>query len=266
MGEQGVGDQVLYASLIRELQASCHHVVAEVDKRLVPLFRRSFSGNIHIESIGRLTSAGEGRFADSYIALAELGRIYRQSESSFPQDQCSYLVADASRCRQLVESIRGKSNKRIIGLSWQSAGKGYENRCKSINMAEMATALSRIDAHFLCLQYGVSRHDIDLLNNSLGIHIRFIEDIDLWNDIDGLASLVEACDTVITTSNITAHLAGALGKRTHLLVPQAPNYYWGLNKSKTPWYQSLDIYRQSVNGDWKEPLEILATVLASEDN
>ena len=84
-----------------------------------------------------------------------------------------------------------------------------------------------------------------------------IDDIDLFNDIDTLFSLVDACDFVLTTSNINTHIAGAIGKKTFLLAPfsRGRHWYWHDNLKQSLWYPSVEIFTQSKAGDWSEAIK-----------
>ena len=78
--------------------------------------------------------------------------------------------------------------------------------------------------------------------------------IDLYNDIDGLAALITACDCIITIDNLTSHLSGALSKNTKLLLPRIADERWGLDPKKSYLYKNTTLYRQSIFGDWNEPI------------
>ncbi|MBV2352141.1 tetratricopeptide repeat protein [Synechococcus sp. HK05] len=259
IGEQGVGDQILYASLIQEAQSMCEKLEVRVDQRLVPLFRRSFSGNITIDCLKTLEQETS---CDSHIAIADLARLFRHEVSDFPDNSHGYLQADSTRSVELAEDLRGGCNHKLIGLSWNSEGRGYKNKSKSIALQKLATALHQIDAKLICLQYGNHHEEISSLRNAHGINIETVEGLDLYNDIDGTAALINACDAVVSISNMTAHLAGALGKETHLLVPRSPNFCWGLEGNCTIWYPSIKLYRQNRTGDWSEAIEAVADGLS----
>jgi ADP-heptose:LPS heptosyltransferase len=79
-------------------------------------------------------------------------------------------------------------------------------------------------------------------------------------DIDGLAALIDACDAVVTTSNVTVHLAGALGKRGAVLVPHAKGrpWYWHEGDGRSLWYPCLDLFPQHDPSDWSRPIEACA--------
>ena len=113
---------------------------------------------------------------------------------------------------------------------------------------------SNID--YIDLQYGETIQEKNRIKSQFGTDIISVDFIDKFNDIDGLAALVNACDFIITTSNVTAHIAGALGKKTFLLVPfnQGRIWYWHDSINKSLWYPSVSIYRQTKNGDWTVPI------------
>ena len=103
---------------------------------------------------------------------------------------------------------------------------------------------------FVSLQYGDTADEIKEVKDELGIDIVSYEKVDNFNDIDGLASLIQACDTVISIDNVTCQLAGALGKEIHVLLTCGSWWGWMANRSDSPWYDSVKIYRQGVNEAW----------------
>ena len=97
-------------------------------------------------------------------------------------------------------------------------------------------------------------------NNNLGFLFNNDAEIDNFNDIDGHASLIEACDILVMSSNSSAHIAGALGKKIHLLVPSSRDvlWYWcNNNNSKNLWYPSINIYQQTIPDNWKDEILII---------
>lgn len=88
-------------------------------------------------------------------------------------------------------------------------------------------------------------------------------EVDNFNDLDGLTALVDACDFIITTSNVTAHIAGALNKETYLLLPYAFGriWYWGESRIQSLWYPSISIYRCNSTGTWENAIKDLSNNL-----
>ena len=100
---------------------------------------------------------------------------------------------------------------------------------------------------FVSLQYGDTAEEIKDVKNELGVDVISYEGVDNFNDIDGLTSLIKVCDTIISIDNITCQLAGALGKEIHILLTYGSWWGWGVNRTDSPWYNSVNIYRQEAN-------------------
>ena len=116
-------------------------------------------------------------------------------------------------------------------------------------------------AKYVNLQYGVTADEISPISSKHGLNLNYIEELDLFNDLDGLAALISACDIVISTDNASVHMAGALGIDTRILLPLTADERWGLSSSNSYWYDSVTLYRQEILGDWSKPLECLMTDL-----
>ena len=107
------------------------------------------------------------------------------------------------------------------------------------------------------LQYGDTAQELDLLAKNQGIDVISVKEIDNFMDIDGLASLISACDSVVSTDNSTVFLAGSLGKKTNVLLPFANDWRWGRKLNQSYWHSSLTLYRQIQRGDWSHPIKQL---------
>ena len=116
---------------------------------------------------------------------------------------------------------------------------------------------------FLDLQYGDTQQERDQFQSDHGVTIFKQDAIDNFHDIDGLASLIDACDLIITVSNTTAHLACALGKPTLVLLPQtsAVFWYWYTQGMQTAWYPTAVLLRQQELGDWPEVVQAVCQIL-----
>ncbi|MBV2352102.1 tetratricopeptide repeat protein [Synechococcus sp. HK05] len=257
-GEQGIGDQILFASLLNDIQPRCKKAYVTVDTRLLPIVRRSFSGNIEFYpnnvNLPNLP-------VEDFISMGDLGALVRKDKSSFKAQPTQFFTADVQRVKEISFHLRNQSNQKIIGLSWHSTGSRYFNRNKCIAMDILAPALAACNIDAVKLQYGDCANDVTSARDRHNLTIQEVPDLDVTNDIDGLAALITACDAVVTISNVTAHLAAALGKPTHLLAPASPHFYWGLDGPTTVWYPTVRIYRQTKNGDWTPALKQLSKAL-----
>jgi ADP-heptose:LPS heptosyltransferase len=116
---------------------------------------------------------------------------------------------------------------------------------------------------FVNLQYGDVIDEVSAIKNDLGVNIEIIKDINIYDDVDGLACILRGCNIVITTSNSTAHLAGALGIETLLLLPCGNSrfWYWHDINNISLWYPSIKIFKQEKQGDWSEPIQAIKIYL-----
>ena len=130
-----------------------------------------------------------------------------------------------------------------------------ENKNMSLNF--LGKIFQGLDVTLINLQYGDVDEEIREFEEETGIKIVQCDSVDNREDLDGLAALIEACDLVVSTSNVTIHLAGALGKDTWVLLPFVSSFWWLLNREDSIWYPSLKIYRQKKFGEWKLALDLL---------
>ena len=113
-------------------------------------------------------------------------------------------------------------------------------------------------------QYGDTSIEKENLQYNYQIDIHSLENLDKFNQIDSLASLIDACDLIVTTSNVTAHISGALGKKTFLLLPynaKSSIWYWMHNKVRSLWYPTVKIYRADKMATWSDIINKLTNDL-----
>ena len=146
--------------------------------------------------------------------------------------------------------------KILCGLSWKSANKDI-GLSKSLNLIELAPLLLIENVEFVSLQYGSTKDEIEYINKNIGKKIHTIDELDIYNDIDGLLSLISDCDFVVTTSNITAHLTGSIGKKGMVLLPFSKGkiWYWHSGEGQSTWYPSLQLVSQTQMNDWTYPIQ-----------
>ena len=260
-GEQGIGDEIIYSIMLGELAEAGLRVTVELDRRLVPLAQRSFP---EVRVVARREPAAVDAVAfDFQCPLGDLGRWLRTSFESFPR-HAGYLKVDAARARAIAARVRSRGPQKVIGISWSSANQEF-GASKSTALADWAEVLRVPGTRFVDLQYGDTAGAREALRRRHGLHLAHLDDVDLFNDLEAAAALCAACDLVITVSNVTAHLAGALGKPVWLLAPAANGriWYWFSGRSDSPWYPSMRIFTQQSPGAWREVLDRIAAELAA---
>lgn len=174
-----------------------------------------------------------------------------------------FLIADpevsARQQRQLKQRAGGRP---LVGLSWRSRNAAY-GAPKSLALSDLLPLLRRPGLCWIDLQYGDTAGERAAAAKA-GVEVWRDPEIDPLRDMDAAAAQTAALDLVITTSNTTAHLAGALGVPTWLLLP-APGYgllwYWFLDRSDSPFYPSMRCFRQTRAGSWAEVIEAVGAAL-----
>lgn len=258
--EQGLGDQIFYASMLADLQAAGIDTIACIDTRLVDLFARSFRDIEFIAESDLLSRTSSSRDYGAQICIGSLGQIFRQDSRSFASIPSPYLFANPDMTAALRSEVK-RSNKLVCGLSWSSHS-AHNSHAKSLSLRKLLPVLQLDGIEFINLQYGDTRAERDTLKSEAGVNIRHFDNIDNKDDIDRLASLVSACDLVLTVSNSTAHLAAAMGTPTLVLLPHhSPLWYWHLDGMHSPWYPTATLLRQSTPGDWKPTVESAAHIV-----
>ena len=259
-GEQGVGDEIMHSSMIPELVQSRMSITLETDPRLVTLMARSFPGATVVPR--RTPPALDPAAFDCQTPLASLGRQLRRSYDAFPRHR-GYLKADPALTESMSARLRRAGSGTAIGISWISANRNV-GAYKSSTLPDWAPVLRMPGFRFVDLQYGDTARARDEFKLRHGTEITHLDDIDLFHDLEALAALCAACDLVITVSNVTAHMAGALGKPVWLLAPVAKGriWYWFSGRVDSPWYPSMRLFTQPSPGDWRAVLERVAEELA----
>ncbi len=258
-GEQGVGDQILYGSMIPDLVQRVPRIVLELDRRLVPLFARSFP-TIDVIPVEKTLCE---KPSAAHMPIGTLGKFLRRSWDDFPHAPGGFLKADPEQASALRARLK-TDDRLVVGISWRSANKQHE-KAKSAGLHAFAPLLELPNCRFVDMQYGDTSAERDAVARDIGVRVEHLDDIDNMNDIDGLASLITACDLVVTVSNTTAHLAGALGKETYVLVPfgQARMWYWFHDRLDSPFYPDIKIRRQTRTHDWAPVIGSLAAEIGT---
>ena len=263
--EQGVGDQILYATTVPELEARGIAFALEADPRLIPAFKRAHPD---WDVVAPQASEASFRSCDRHIPIGSLPALFRDSRESFDRQPAALLAADATRAAQMRRQL-DVMDARLIGISWRSFQpkvRDYLERRKSAPLAAFLGLSGHDHVRMLDLQYGDTLAEREEFTR-IGGRLHRVDGLDLFNDLDGVLAAIEACDLVITTSNVTAHLAGSIGKKTFLLYPAAiaPFHYWSTDASgRCLWYPSVVIVTAPELRGWADLLARMIELLDAQ--
>ena len=260
--EQGTGDHIMFASLLVKLQKQAQRIFVETEHRLLPILERSFPTihfrTVHIPPDPQLLDTT----IDFQSPIASLPQWFLTNEEDFPKRQAYLKASDHMKQRLRHKYQQLAEGKTLIGISWKSVNKNIGKQ-KSAPLKQWETLLSSKDCFFINLQYeyGDFDHEFDQFANATGISIYCDKEINPLENLDDFAAQVAALDLVITISNTTAHVAGALGKSVWTLLHYGADWRWLTDRSDTPWYPSMTLFRQKDQGDWGSVFQQIHTTL-----
>jgi len=258
-GEQGVGEEIMYASMVGDLQDMGARVLMECEPRLVPLFRRSFAKVDCIPRTDPPEAATGAVGIDFNVPAGNLGRWLRPDRQDFNRSK-SFICADAVLQSRIREKYREESAPLLVGVSWKS-GNTDIGVGKSLSLSEWLPVLSVPGIKFVNLQYGDVAAECVEIEAIPEIKMITDSEIDQLKNLDDFAAQVAALDLVITVSNTTAHMASGLGVPTWIMLSAAPLWKWFSVGEKCPWYPSARLFRQEKFGEWDGVVEDIRTAL-----
>ena len=244
-GEQGIGDEVLYATMIMDVLALGADVTFETDARLVPIFERSIS---QIKCVPRSTPPDSELLNiefDFQIPIASLGQYLRNDEASFG-DGASFLHSDKKKTQELRQKYKFGDDL-VVGIAWFSSdGRGLS---KSMSLMDLKPLFEVPGVQFVDLQYGNRALEREAFQKTTGFNLIHDNDIDQMQSLDDFAAQIAALDLVISISNTTVHMAGALGIQTWVLLGAAPMQRWLMDRTDSPWYTCVELMRKRMEDD-----------------
>lgn len=257
--EQGIGDQLLYATLLPELARLGLSAVVEVDPRLIGAYRRALPD---IEFVPR-DDRRAFETCDHQVPIGSLPRLFRPTRESFQGQPRSLLQADPAR----VEEVRKQLGPgRWIAVCWRSLQAGARRAVaerKSVALELLAPLADVPGVRLLDLQFGdvgTERRGFDTRHPG---KLTRLPGLDTTNDLEGVLAALQVCERVVTTSNSVAHLAGASGRPAWLFhVGPAPFYYWVPGPDgRSLWYPSVEIVSDAGWARWEDAVAAIRTRL-----
>lgn len=240
--EQGFGDALQFCRYVPMVAARGARVILEVQKSLVSLLA-DFEGVTEI-----VTRGAPLPDFDIHCPLLSLPRAFATTLENIPAKPRT-LSPDPAKVAKWRE-VLGTSTRPRIGLTWSGNPAQSNDANRSIPLADFLTALPD-GFDYVSLQKDVSAAHLEVLNTRADIR-HFGAQL---TDFSETAALCDLMDEVVTVCTSAAHLAGALGKPTRVLLCFNPCWRWLLGRDDSPWYPSLRLYRQDRPREWAPVLE-----------
>ncbi len=246
-GEQGIGDQILYSQFIELIKDDFNNITLALNKKLITFFKKIYPNLNYID----YKKINEFDNYDFHLPMGSLGLFFQK-----------YVKKDSFKTKRNyleIKNLPKKIKKIRCGISWKSTNK-LTNHKKSIDLKKLYKIFNIKNMEFVNLQYSNEKNEIAELESSLERKCFIDHQVDTFNDIDGVASLIKTCDLIISVSNSNVHIAGKLGKKVLLLLPYNDGklWYWGLNDDREIiWYPSVCPIRQQKENDWDSCVMLL---------
>lgn len=250
--EQGLGDTLQFCRYVQQVSARGARVLLEVQAPLVGLLE-GLAGVCELIRQGAPLPA-----FDSHCPLLSLPLAFNTRLNTIPAE-VPYLRSNAAQ-RQVwserLQMMMGAQRRPRVGLVWSGSTGHTNDRQRSLPLAELLAHLPpQLD--YVSLQKEVRAADQAALANSpihhFGVELR---------DFTDTAALCDLLDLVVSVDTSVAHLSGAMGRPTWVLLPHVPDWRWLLNREDSPWYPSARLFRQTADRQWTPVLQRLGTALA----
>ena len=259
--EQGLGDEIMFASILPQLIDLAGHCIIECDRRLLGIFRRSFPAATVYAATPDRTVPPEiaARKIDFEVAAGSLPRFFRRSLGEFPRHS-GYLRADPHRVAAWRGRLAQLGPGLKVGISWTGGVRKTRRTLRSIPLERLLPVLTTPEARFISLQY-IPEAAAEIAEAEKKHPVRVEHWADAIEDYEETAALVLALDVVISVCTSVVHLSGSLGQRVWVMAPYSPEWRYGFSGESMPWYPSVRMFRQPAFGEWDPVISSVAAEL-----
>ena len=247
--EQGLGDIIQFCRYLPVLEQKGANVTFKVKSNLHALLQTMDS------KTSLNTRLPEENKIDFELPMMSLPLALKTTVETIPA-QIPYLYADDQRKKRWNEKLGNKTVTRI-GLVWSGSTWHKNDHNRSLLLNQL-TSLLVLPVEFHSLQKEVREIDIKTLTDFPKIN----QHQDDLLDFSDTAALIDEMDLVISVDTAVAHLSGAMGKKTFILLPYSPDYRWMLDRADSPWYPTATLFRQPSVGDWDSVISEIRQLLS----
>ncbi|MEQ1935217.1 MAG: hypothetical protein ABL962_15255, partial [Fimbriimonadaceae bacterium] len=250
--EQGYGDTLHFCRYAKLVAALGARVILEVQPTLLPLLA-------NLEGTHQVIPKGDALpHFDYHCPLLSLPLAFKTDLETIPAD-IPYVFSDTTHAAMWRDKL-GKKTRLRVGLVWSGSPAQANDHNRSIALAQLLPLLHE-GVEWISLQQDVRASDAGLLSQRTDIR----QFGDQLKDFADTAALVESMDIVVTVCTSVAHLAGAMGKPTWVLLCFNADWRWLLDRADSPWYPTARLFRQPAIGDWTTVISSVSKELAKYD-
>lgn len=240
--EQGLGDEILFASCLPDVLREVDSVCMEVAPRLLEFFKRSFPQVSFYGSHEEMLAKEKPNAWERLMDLPDWYRFYKDMCPGTP-----YMKADEAKVLGYRKRLEALGPGPYVGIAWKGGTKTTHEKLRNPPI-ELWSEIVTLPGTFVSLQYGDQAHVAEALN------------VPHWpkilEDLDEQAALIKACDLVITVCQTALHISGSMGVPTWVLTPKKTSWAFAGSDEKMPWYNSVRLIREKSG--WPEMFERVA--------
>ncbi len=240
--EQGIGDYIQFSRYLPIIKKLGANLILDTTKKLVPLINSMKFDYIHKD----MENINDKEF-DYHCSIVSLPLLFKTSIDSIP-NKTPYFSIDKEKINLWRKKIN--PNKKNIGIKWTGNKNFWNDKNRSTNLDQIKSLFN--------LPFEFHSLEIEYSDNDKGFKKK-IKNLYCYNEeligFENTAALIENLDLVITTDTAIAHLCGALNKSSYIMLSNLPDFRWLLNRTDSPWYPSLKLYRQDQTKNWESVIE-----------
>lgn len=238
--EQGVGDEIVFASVLPDIVKTVKNIILECEHRLIDVYQRSFP-TIQVRAADFDPSNQNFQIYsdfDLHTPIGSLNKIFRNDLSKFPTSSEKYFISCPIKNELFKQRIGNTGNKLKIGITWRSGLLNPLRNLEYTNILDWKHIFEIPNTEFYNIQYSDCEQELQMAEKTFNIKIHRWDDIDLKNDLDHVLSLIENLDLVIGPTTTAIAMAAALGKTT--LIYQRKNSDWlNLGEDYVPFFSNI---------------------------
>ena len=246
--EQGYGDTIQFIRYVPMLADQGARVLLEIDEPLKRLLER-------VDGVEQVIVSSVSPVSASFrIPIMSLPHRFNTTLDLIPAN-VPYLPLPTATATNI-----GPVAETIIGIAWAGRPTHKNDSNRSLEFASLKPLLDLTNFSWISLQIDDHHSEAALVAKGSLRDIR-----DQIHDFADTATAIVAMDLVITVDTAVAHLAGALGKPVWILLPFAPDWRWLLERNDSPWYPTVNLFRQKTPGDWEGVINRVVEALLLSD-
>lgn len=262
-GEQGVGDEILFMSMLSDVGCKEENIIIECDSRLVTIVKRSFPSFDVRPSAFNIDGSAVFEDYDFHIPIGSLAKIFRKSHQDFVKSK-PYLIPNNLNNCDFISFIKASSQPLKIGLCWRSGFLNSERNKNYIPLSKWASIFDIPNALFINLQYGECEDEIINAEKIFKVDIHRSNQIDLRNDFEKTFCIINELDYIVTAGTAVSAMAFSIGKPSLTFLPRLG---WdSLGTDYYPWSKNMIPFTPKDNNSLESTLSDIAKYILQQPN